>query len=276
MIKKISVKSFLISVFIVACITLSLSSPHQANAVSFGQILSPVASIFTTIREKVEYIFAFTPTGKVKVLENQAQRRLSNAQNQVQNDPSDAENLIKEYQDIKNKQHPLLDKVDDDTFKQIQEQTIAEQKTLVKIGNVSQTMGNVVKDVNTTVVAGVKNIITLKEGTTAGEAFDQKATITYAPGTGPATLIIEGGEQKFAPGTSEGGQGGQTIQGGELQKVVGGTSGTGTTKVEGNNPGVAPGTTSGGRGGTKVEGGNAGVAPGTTSGGTGGQTVVGE
>lgn len=244
---------FLTTIFLFVLISLSLLFPHQAKAFSLQQISSPITSVLITLGERVQYIFAFTPAKKVKVLENQAQRRLAIAQNNEDR----AEDSIKEYQNIKNRQNSLLGSVDDDTYKQIQEQTLEEQKILAQIGNNQPGIVETVKTVNQNIVGEIKNTITYKEGTTAGEAFEQKAIITYAPGTGPggpATLIIEG--EKFAPGTSG--------------------TGTGTTTIEGGSPGYAPGTSGGGEGGTTVEGSNPGIAPGTSSGGTSGQTVVGE
>lgn len=269
-------RSFLIIIVFLASTTLNLAVPQQAKAFSLQQILSPVTSVLLVVSEKIQYIFAFTPSSKVKVLENQAQRRLLNAQGQVLGDTDSAEKSIEEYQDIKNKQISLLDKADDNTLKQVQERTVEQQKTLVSMGNNAPEIKNTVKTVNANVVNDIKNVVTLKEGTTAGEAFSQKATITYAPGTGPATtgsggagtLIIVGGN----------GQGGQTISGEEPQQMAPVTSetNTGATNVIDNNTGSAPGTSDGGEGGTKAEGGNTDVAPGTSSGGMGIESVVGQ
>jgi hypothetical protein len=263
------VKRFLVSFFLTTLILLSLALPTGTKAFSLQQTLSPVTSLLVSVGEKVQYFFAFTPSAKVKVLESQAQRRLTIAQN----DTSKAENSIKEYRDIKDKQNTLLDKIDDDTLKRVQEQTLEEQQTLAKIGNNQKDIVETVRTVNATVVEGIKNVVTLKEGTTAGEAFEQKATIVYAPGTGPggtATLVIEG--QKYAPGTSGGGNAGTNIQ----NVVIQGGGGAGGTTVQGDNPGYATGTSESGGGGTTVSGNNPGTATGTSGGGTGSQTVVGE
>jgi hypothetical protein len=263
------VKRFLTGFFLTTFILLSLALPARAKAFSLQQTLSPITSLLVSVGEKVQYFFAFTPSAKVKVLENQAQRRLTIAQN----DTSKAENSIKEYQDIKDKQNTLLDKIDDDTLKQVQEQTLEEQQTLAKIGNNQKDIVETVRTVNTTVVEGIKNVVTLKEGTTAGEAFEQKATIVYAPGTGPggtATLVIEG--QKYAPGTSSGGAAGNNTN----NVVIQGGGGTGGTTVQGSNPSVVGGSGETGTGGTTVSGNNPGTATGTSGGGTGTQTVVGQ
>jgi hypothetical protein len=267
-------------VFILALfffIGLSLIVPHSAKAFSFQQTFKPVTSLLITVRENIQYVFAFTPTSKVKVLESQAQRRLANAQNE----PESATDSIRQYQDIKSRQNQLLGKVDNNTLNQIQIDTVSEQQTLAKIGNTDPTIGTVIKTVNTNVVNGVKNIVTLKEGTTAGEAFDKAATITYAPGTsgqGTGGLIIVGDGQNFAPGTSGTGTGGTTIQGGGSQFAPGTSGGTGTggTTVEGNNPSVVGGSGESGTGGNTVSGSNPGVVGGDSGGGAGTQTVVGQ
>lgn len=228
--KKNMVRFSLATVFLFALITLNILFPYrEAQAFSFRQFYSPVTTFLSTVGEKIQYVFTFTPESKVKLLENQAQEKLSSAQEQAKNNTDDAEKSIQKYQDIKSKQSSVLDKVDNKTLKQVQEKTIEEQKTLVKIGNTAPSIKDTVKTVNENVVNDVKNTVTLKEGTTAGETFDKKATIEYAPGTGPSKgpatndvgiLVIEGGESKFAPGTSEGGEGGVVIEGGP-QYVVG-------------------------------------------------------
>lgn len=219
----------LTTIFLCTLLALSIFFPYQeANAFSFKQFYSPVTSFLSSVGEKIQYVFSFTPESKVNLLGNQAEKRLSDAQQQAPNNTDNAEKSIQEYQDIKSKQNSVLDKVDDKTLKQVQDKTIEEQKTLAKIGNTAPSTQDIVKTVNEDVVNDVKNTITLKEGTTAGEAFDQKATIVYAPGTGPSekgtggegTLVIEGGDSKFAPGTSEGGESGVVIEGGP-QYVVG-------------------------------------------------------
>ena len=227
--KKSLIQPSLTTLFLFALIASSVFFPYQAaQAFSFRQLYSPVTSFLSAVGEKIQYVFSFTPESKANLLGNQAEKRLTNAQQQAPNDADDAEKSIQEYQDIKSKQNSVLDKVDDITLKEVQEKTIEEQKTLVNIGNSAPSTQDTVKSVNETVVNDVKNTVTLKEGTTAGEAFDQQATIVYAPGTGPsdkgaggeATLVIEGGESKFAPGTSEGGESGVVIEGGQ-QYVVG-------------------------------------------------------
>ncbi|MDP3997699.1 MAG: DUF5667 domain-containing protein [bacterium] len=223
--KKNTVRLSLATVFLFALIALNVLFPYrEAKAFSFRQIYSPVTSFLSTVGEKIQYVFAFTLENKVDLLGNQAEKRLLEAQQQAQNNADNAEKSIQEYQDIKNKQSAVLNKVDNKTLQQVQEKTIEEQKTLVEIGNTAPSTQDTVKTVNENVVNDVKNTITLKEGTTAGEAFDKKATIEYAPGTGPSKgpvtndvgiLVIEGGGSKSGDG-----EGGVVIEGGQ-QYIVG-------------------------------------------------------
>jgi len=258
--KEHTARSFLISVVFIVFITLNLVFPQQAKAFSVQQVLSPVTSVIIVVSEKIQYIFAFTPNSKVKALENQAQRRLANAQGQVKGDMDSAESSIGKYQDIKSKQSLLLDKVDENTLKQVQVQTVEQQKTLVSMGNSAPEIKNTVKTVNTNVVNDIIKVIIYKEGTTAGEAFNQKATIVYAPGTepgtkgssGPGTRVIEGGVlQMYASGTDGNGNEGQTVLREEMEIQDGmapptsGTS-TGGVMVEDNGAVSAPGAFDGG------------------------------
>jgi hypothetical protein len=253
--------------FLLTLVALALVFPRGVEAFSFGQVLAPASSLLVAVGEKVQYFLAFTPANKVKVLESQAQKRLTVAQTSQ----DQAKELIGEYQSLKTKQNTLLNLVDSNTLAQVRDQTLVEQEVLATIGNEQPQLAQTVQIANTSVVAEVKATITYKEGTTAGEAFGQKATITYAPGTsgqGTATVLVVGGEQKYAPGTSGGGAAKNDTG---TNVVVGGG---GTAKNETSttvDPGGGGGA--GGAGGTTVVGSNESAA-GETSGGNGTQTVV--
>lgn len=233
---------FIKKYFFLTIISIALMFPNVAKAFSVQQqIILPASSFISSIGEKIQYVFAFTPDKKAIVLENQAQKRLLTAQN----NPEQAEDAISEYQDIKNKQSSLLDRVGDNTLNEVKERTRVEQQTMVEIGNNNPTTVDQIKAVNVVVVSNVKNAVTYKEGTSAGENFEQGAAIIYAPGTsagGEAGHTYEGGAlQIYAPGTSGTGPGGVVIEGGTNQYAPG-TSGGGdnagadiqNTVIEGN------------------------------------------
>jgi len=200
--------------------------PKETKAVSFNDLFSNSSLFITKVKEKIEYVLAFTPSQKVKVLEKQATKRLEEAKNEAQKgDDKMVENSVKTYENLKDQQSSLMDKVDKDVMEEVKNQTINQQKTLKEITVFTPANNQVIENVHNTVVENVKKTVEYKEGTTGGAAFEEKATHVYAPGTGPGEGGIKyegGGQQQWAPGTSGSGTSGKT--------------------VEGSNPAYAPGT----------------------------------
>jgi len=200
-------------------------SPGKAEAFSFSDFLNSSSSFMTKVKEGIEYTFAFTVSKKVQVLEKQATKRLEEAKNEAQKgENKKVENSVKTYEKIKDQQSLLIDQVDKVVVEEVKTQTINQQKTLKEIVVFAPNNNQVIEEVHNTVVENVKNVIEYKEGTTAGTAFEDKATHTYAPGTGPGEggIKYEGGEgQQWAPGTSgSGGTSGHTYEGGQ-QVILG-------------------------------------------------------
>lgn len=203
--------------------------PKEAKAISFNNLFSNSSSFITKVKEKIEYVLAFTPSQKVRVLEKQATKRLEEAKNEAQkgNDKM-VENSVKTYENLKNQQSSLLDKDDNIMMQEVKNQTIKQQEMLKEITIFTPANNQVIENVHNTVVENVKKTIEYKEGTTGGAAFEEKATRVFAPGTGPGEggVKIEGGPQKWAPGTESKGEGGLKIEGGN-QKWAPGTNGAG-------------------------------------------------
>ena len=223
-----SKKEFLL----VACLFLLISTVtvRSASALSFNDIIVKPQSLIIRVTEKLEYVFAFTSVGKVQVLEKQAERRLTEAKNSAQaGDIVEIESAVKAYENLKNQQAPILDEVDQDVIDEVKTKTINQQESLLDVVDFSPGSAGAVATTNKNVVETVKKTIEYKEGTMAGEAFEDRATIMYAPGTGPGGegggVKIEGGElHTWAPGTSEGGEGGVTYEGGAMHVWAPGTS----------------------------------------------------
>jgi len=265
-------------------------APKTSQAVDLQKVLTSEDSIVVKIQERIEYFFAFRVEKKVTVLEKHADKRLVLAQDYAEEGNNEkVQNMLKNYQQIKEKQNNLLGKINDgEVLGMVAEQTIEQQKTMEKIKTkidegtkqqVVQVQEHVVNqvarrviDVNgkegaTEFLNGVAHVWApgTGPGGEAGVVYAGGGKLIFAPGTGPggqSGVMIEGGEMKFAPGTSGGGPSGVDIKNVEVK--TGGGSGSGGTTVEGGGQNMAPGTTSGGN---TVESGGQNMAPGTTSGG---------
>jgi len=237
---------------------------RPVQAAPLDNIFSSPDSIVVKVQEGVEYFFAFKVEKKVTILEKHADKRLVLAQDYAEEgNNKKVKNLLQSYQQIKEKQNNLLEKINDGkVLGMVEERTVEQQKTMEKIKNrVDVGTKDVVIQVQEQVVNQVAQRVVVVNGTEGQTEFFQKVEHVWAPGTGPggeAGVVVVGGTMQFAPGTSGGGSAGADIKNVEV-KTGGGSDGGGTT-VEGGNPG----TTSGGN---TVESGSQDMAPGTTSGG---------
>jgi len=231
----------------------SLFVPKTAQAFDLREALTSEGSIVTKIQEGIEYFFAFKVENKVAVLEKQADKRLTLAQNYVdkKNDQK-LQNVMQNYLQIKDKQNDLLWKTSDEKVLGIVEnRTIEQQKTMEEIKTKINEVGkqNVVK-IQEQVVNQVAERVVEVNGKEGQTEFLNKVEHVWAPGTGPggeAGVMYEGGGKLiFAPGTSSGGSAGSDIKTVEVK--------TGGVTDDGLPPGVTRGD-----GGTAVDR----LAPGT-------------
>ena len=277
--------------FVLFFFSISFFAPKTSQAIDLQKVLTSEDSIVVKIQERIEYFFAFKVENKVSTLERHAEKRLIAAQGYAEEENKEkVQNMLQNYQQIKERQNKLLGKIDDgEVLGMVAERTIEQQKMIEVIKTridkgtkqeVIQVQEHVVNqvakrviDVNgsegaTEFLNGVAHVWAPGTGPGGGEAgvvFEGGGKLIYAPGTGPGGqggVVIEGGEMKFAPGTSEGGSSGVDIKNVEVK--TGGGSDSGGTTVEGGNQNTAPGTTSGGN---TVESRGQNMAPGTTSGG---------
>ncbi|MFH0864128.1 MAG: DUF5667 domain-containing protein [Candidatus Gottesmanbacteria bacterium] len=260
--------------------SISLFAPKTSQAVDLKEVLTSNDSIVVRIQEGIEYFFAFKVENKVKVLERQAEKRLTMAQGYAdKGNDEKVNNLLQNYLQIKDRQNDLLGGIKGgEILGTVEERTIEQQKTMEEIKTKIDEDGkkNVVQVQEQVVNQVAKRVIDVngKEGATeflnnvvhvwapgtgpgggeAGVVYAGGGKLIFAPGTGPGGqggVVIEGGEMKFAPGTSEGGSGGTDIKNVEVN--TGGGSESGGTTVEGGNQNMAPGTTSGGEGTTVIK-----------------------
>lgn len=254
--------------FVLALFSISLFIPNTSKAADLQQALTSENSIVVKIQEGIEYFFAFRVENKVAVLEKHAEKRLVMAQGYAEEGNNErVQNLMQNYQRIKERQNNLLDKVGgEEILGMVAERTIEQQKTMEIIKTkVDEGAKQRVVQVQEQVVNQIaKRVIDVNgpEGTTeflngvahvwapgtgpgkgdAGVVYAGGGKLIYAPGTGPggqAGVVIEGGEMKFAPGTSAGGPAGSDIK--TIEIKTGGDT-TNDAPVDGS-PNMAPGTT---------------------------------
>ena len=263
----------------------SIFIPRTSKAIDLKEVLTSENSIVVKIQEGIEYFFAFRIENKVAVLERRAEKRLIIAQGYVEDGNNErVQNMLQNYQEIKEKQNNLLGKVDDgEVLGMVAERTIEQQKMMEVIKTrIDEGAKKKVVQVQEQVVNQVAKRVIDVNGSEGATEFLNGVAHVWAPGTGPGggeagVVYAGGGKLIFAPGTGPGGQGGVVIEGGEM-KFAPGTSAGGSGGSNIQNVVIEGG--GGSSGGTTVEGGSQNTAPGTTSGGntieSGGTTVVGE
>lgn len=209
-------------------------TPKQTYAVSLSEILSSPSSVIVKVQEGFEYFFAFRNENKVKLLEKHAEKRLVKAQGYIEEGNHEkVQNMIQNYQQIKERQNNLLEKMDsEEVLDIVTERTIEQQKTMevIKTGIDENTKENVVQ-VQEQVVNQVAKRVVEVSGQEKATGFLNEVVHVWAPGTGPgngeAGVIYEGGSKLiFAPGTSGGGPSQPDIKTTEV-KTGGGPGGGG-------------------------------------------------
>jgi len=256
--------------------SIALLVPKTSKAVTLQEALTSENSILVKIQEGIQYFFAFRVENKVQVLENQAEKRLTVAQNYAEDGNNNrVDEVMQNYSEIKDKQNNLLEKIDDEgILGAVAERTVEQQKTMeqIKLRVDGDTKQNVVQTQERVVNQVAKRVIDV-DGTEGATNFLNEVAHVWAPGTGPGggeagVVYAGGGKLIYASGTGPGGQGGVVIDGGEMMFApgtsAGGPAGADIKTVEiktggGEESGLPPGVTSG-DGGTAKDS----FAPGTT------------
>jgi 6-pyruvoyl-tetrahydropterin synthase len=201
---------FLVILFL---LTIALLVPKNSIAAETDGILASVDSTITKIQEEIKYLFTFKVENKVQVLEKNAEKRLTWAQNYANEGNNEGvQNMIQSYQQIKERQNSLLGKIDGQVLGAVADNTIEQQKTMEDIKTkINNEVKNEIIQVQEKVVNQVAERIVVVNGTEGQTEFFNKVEHVWAPGTEPkdgqphtAGVVIEGGTMQFAPGTSAG------------------------------------------------------------------------
>jgi len=215
--------------------------PKQVGAFGLNDVVDAGSGVLVKVQETFEYMLAFGVDKKIEVLEKHAERRLKKARIYAENgDTNRIENMVNNYQQIKERQGELMEKIDDgQVTNRIEEKVVEQQQKMEEIKNwvVDPGTKEQMMQVQEQVVNQVaKNIIEVNGPEGATEFLNNVAHV-WAPGTGPggeAGVVYEGGGKLiFAPGTGQGGgEAGVVIEGGEMKFAPGSGPGEGRVDVQ--------------------------------------------
>ena len=172
-----------------------MSSPRQAQAAPLGNIFISPDSLFVKIQERIESFFAFSTEQKIIVLEKQAERRLTQAENLVKTkDVDQALSMIKSYETLKEKQGNLIKTTSTTVPAEVKEQTVQQQTRIEDMKeDMPESIKEVIEESQRTVIKTVIDNLD-DSGTIENEATEFAEEIKN---------VIDPGSNIFAPGTNE-------------------------------------------------------------------------
>ena len=181
---------------------------------------------------------------KIELLEKQAEKRLETAKEFAkEGNNEEVKNQIQDYNDTKEKQGGLLDKIENprQSLDQVEERTIEQQKTMeeIKTNVIDKDVKNEIIEVQEGVVNQVAKRVVDVDGKEGLTDFQNKVEHVWAPGAsgkGEGGVIYEGGSKiMFAPGTSAGSNNAPNdIKGVEVKTGGGGGNDGKTPEIKGN------------------------------------------
>src|SRR3989344_8529321 len=125
---------------LVALLTFSLVlfafvfSPQPAHAATLNDLFTSPDSFLVKIQERIESFFAFRTEQKITVLERQAERRLTSAENLTKTkDVDKVPSLIKSYETLKEEQGNLIKAASITVPTEVKEQTVKQQARIEDI-----------------------------------------------------------------------------------------------------------------------------------------------
>ena len=205
-----------------------LSFPSQAHAAPLNDIFTSPDSFIVKIQERIESFFAFTTDRKIIVLEKQAERRLTQAENLVKaKDIGKVSSLIKSYETLKENQGNLIKEASTTVPAEVKEHTVQQQARIENIKkDLSKETKEIIENSQRTVIKTVIDNLQDESGTTEIEneasEFAEEVKNVLDPGSNifaPGTNEVTPGTLNVAPGASEVAPGGNDIQPGKTDIV---------------------------------------------------------
>lgn len=194
------------------------SPPRQALAAPLvGDIFSSPDSLIVRVQERIEYFFAFNTKQKIIILEKQAERRLTRAENLVKTKDDDKVlSLIKSYETLKEKQSNLIEGAPTTVLTEAKERTVKQQ---ARIEDIKKGMPGEAKEIiensQRTVIKTMMDSSKAEEGEDEATEFAEEIKNVLDQGTrifAPGTLEVAPGSPDVAPGAPEVAPGAQDIK----------------------------------------------------------------
>ncbi len=215
-----NIRRIILSLFVLLLIP--LCKPNPSYAAGFEDFLTSSDSFLVKIVEGIEYAFTFGAEKRIGVLEKHAERKLELAkQYATEGDEEKVQNMLQRYERIRKRLGKIVqNNLTGDILGEVEERIIIQQETIEEIkGMVGTTVKNEIVTMQENVVNEVAEWVVDVNGTEGQTEFFQKVEVVWAPGTEPedglsheATVVIEGGEMKFATGTENTGPSEPDIQ----------------------------------------------------------------
>lgn len=183
--------------------------PRQAHATFLDDIFSSQDSLIVRIQERIEYFFAFTTEQKVSVLEKQAERRLTQAENLVKTkDVDQIPSLIKSYETLKEKQGDLIGEAPTAVLAEAKARTVKQQARIEDMKeDISDDEKEIIEESQRTVIQTMIDTIDDSSVTEDGaNEFAEDIKNVLDPGSNifaPGTNDVAPGTLDVAPGTLE-------------------------------------------------------------------------
>ena len=193
-------KRFKFLIFFIFAISVFMF-PRQALAAPLGDIFSSPDSLIVRIQERIEYFFAFNTEQKIVVLDKQAERRLTRAENLVKTGNANKTlSLIKNYETLKERQGGLIIVAPTTVLTEAKERTVQQQ---ARIEGIKKEMpGETRKLIETGQVTIIKTMvenIEAKEDVKEVTEFVKELKNVIEPGS----LVVLEFAREIAPGAFE-------------------------------------------------------------------------
>src|SRR3989344_385808 len=188
-----------------------MSSPKSVLAAPINEILSSPNSLIVRIQERIESFFAFNMEQKIVVLEKQAERRLTQAENLAKTKDVDVDkvlSLIKSYETLKEKQGNLINVASTTVPVEVKEQTVQQQARIEDMKeDMSDDAKEIIEDSQRTVIKTMMDNIE-DSGVEKDEVteFAEEIKNVIDPGSNifaPGTLEVAPGSPEVAPGVKD-------------------------------------------------------------------------
>ena len=189
--------------------------PRQALATPLGDIFSSPASLIVRIQERIEYFFAFNTKQKVVILDKQAERRLTRAENLVKTgDANKTLILIKSYEILKERQGGLIKAAPATVLTEVKERTVQQQARIEGIKKeIHGETKELIETCQVTIIKTMVDNIEAKEDVEEVTEFVKEIKNVIDPGSlvvlefareiAPGAFEISPGSLEVSPGTSE-------------------------------------------------------------------------